>query len=209
MDRFSQSTFDRMAAISLSNSREQFLATKAQYETSVKAPFVELLAELAKTFGGTPKVFRPNRDIRFSTDKRPYKTNITGFLEGAESAGYVELSMDGLMAATGYYQMAKDQLGRFRAALTSDESVSLGAELRDLMEITGATGEGLKTVPRGVPKDHLNADLLRLTSITYSATLPPELVMGGDFREFVEQAWTRAMPLNRWLNEHVGPSLEL
>jgi uncharacterized protein (TIGR02453 family) len=204
MQRFTQATFDWMAAIALNNSREQFLATKAQYEGSVKAPFVELLAELSKSFGGTPKVFRPNRDIRFSTDKRPYKTNISGFLEGAESAGYVELSMDGLMAATGYYQMTKDQLERFRAALTSEDSASLGAELRELMHRIGARGDGLKTVPRGIAKDHPNADLLGFTSITYAATLPPEQVVEADVRAFVEQAWTRARPLNQWLDERVG-----
>ena len=208
MQRFTQATFDWMAAITLNNSREQFLATKAQYEGSVKSPFVEFLTELSTLFGGKPKVFRPNRDIRFSADKRPYKTKFSGFLEGAESAAYLELSMDGLMAATGYYQMAKDQLAKYREALTSEEGETLGAELRNLISQTAATGEGLKTVPRGVPKDHPNADLLRLTSITYSTTLPPEQVVEADVREFVVQAWTRAIPLNRWLNEHVGPSLE-
>ena len=57
------------------NSREYWLANKAVYDRDVKSPMEELLAELADEFGGS-KIFRPNRDVRFSSDKSPYKTTI-------------------------------------------------------------------------------------------------------------------------------------
>ena len=209
MAKFSQTTFDWMAAISLNNSREAFLNLKPQYEESVKLPFVELLTGLSAKFGGTPKVFRPNRDIRFSADKRPYKTNISGFLDGAEFSYYLDLSMDGMMAATGYYQMAKDQLDRYRTALTSDMGEELGEELRSIIAKTNASGEGLKTVPRGIPKDHVNADLLRFTSITCSSILIPERVIDSSVQDFAAQLWNQSADLNRWLFTHVGPSQEV
>jgi uncharacterized protein (TIGR02453 family) len=204
VSEFSEATFDWMMAITLNNSREQFLASKAQYEESVKGPFVELLTSLSGTFGGTPKVFRPNRDIRFSKDKRPYKSNVSGYLEGTDATYYLDLSADGLMAATGYYQMGKDQLARYRAALTPEA----GDELREIIRVSGASGEGLKTVPRGIPKDHPCADLLRFTSLTNSETLSADEVVGADLRGFATRVWTRAAPLNQWLNDHVGPSSE-
>jgi hypothetical protein len=206
MNSFSEATFDWMAAMSLDNSRAQFLATKMQYEECVRQPFIELLNGLTKDFGGTVKVFRPNRDVRFSANKQPYKTNVSGYLSDAGATYYLDLSLDGLMAATGYYQMAKDQLARYRAVLTSDDFVGTGNNLRELFSLTAAEGEGLKTVPRGVPRDPPNADLLRLTSITCSATLPAENVLGADLPGFVTRVWKRAEPLNNWLAVNVGPS---
>src|SRR3954451_9103578 len=61
------------------NSREYWLTHKAVYDEAVRAPMEELLAELADEFGES-KIFRPNRDVRFSADKSPYKTNIAATL---------------------------------------------------------------------------------------------------------------------------------
>ena len=52
----------------------------------------ELLAELATEFG-PGRVFRPYRDVRFSKDKAPYKTNIAAMIG---DVGYVSLSSEGL-----------------------------------------------------------------------------------------------------------------
>jgi len=49
----------------------------------VLSPMKAIPAELAPEFGDG-KVFRPNRDVRFSTDKSPYKTHI-GFTCGTQS----------------------------------------------------------------------------------------------------------------------------
>ena len=208
MISFRQEAFDWMAAISLNNSREQFVSSKSEYEEFVREPFTRLLGELSNEFGGAPKIFRPNRDVRFSADKNPYKTNISGFLEGAESTFYLDLSLEGLMAATGFYQMAKDQLVRSRAVLSGEDSLGLGNELREIIESTGAKGDGLKTVPRGIPRDHPNADLLRYTSLTCSATVLADAVIGSNLVPFASEIWNRARPLNQWLDHHVGPSLE-
>src|SRR4051812_47820766 len=54
------------------NSRAFFTAHKDVYERDVRAPF-EALGELVAEEFGPLKVFRPNRDVRFSKDKSPYK----------------------------------------------------------------------------------------------------------------------------------------
>src|SRR5260370_12847060 len=72
----------------------------------------ELLDELAPAFG-EPKIFRPYRDVRFSKDKSPYKTNI-GAVVGD---GYIQLSASGLAAGTWMFGMAPDQLDRDRLSL--------------------------------------------------------------------------------------------
>ena len=46
----------------------------------MRAPLEYLLDDLADEFG-EGKVFRPNRDVRFSKDKSPYKTNAAAVIE--------------------------------------------------------------------------------------------------------------------------------
>ena len=78
-------------ALEADNSKTFWHAHKSIYEQEVRRPMEELLDELAKEFG-EGKIFRPNRDIRFSADKSPYKTNIAGTLS---KGGYVSLSAEG------------------------------------------------------------------------------------------------------------------
>ena len=107
---------------------------------------------------GTFHLYRPYNDMRFAKGRPPYKTHQGAFTRGLEGGGhYVQISADGLMAAAGYYVMAKDQLDRFRHAVDDPD---LGVEIADLAD--GLVGSGywmgahetLKTAPRGFPKDH-------------------------------------------------------
>ena len=101
------------------NNKAFFEAHRKQYENEVKAPMLALLADLAPEFGPPHRVSRPNRDIRFSADKSPYKLNIYADLD---SGGYVALDADGLVAAGGRYMVDDAQLNRLRGAVAADRS---------------------------------------------------------------------------------------
>ena len=95
------------------NTRTYWQANKPIYEQSVKAPMMSLLDELADF--GPYHVFRPHKDVRFSKDKTPYKDHIGAYGESQGGAGfYVQFSATGMLAGTGYYHMAGDQLDRYR-----------------------------------------------------------------------------------------------
>ena len=66
------------------NSKDYFTAHRDFYDESVRGQMEALLTELSETFGGEVKMFRQNRDVRFSPDKSPYKTNTYGVLHGTE-----------------------------------------------------------------------------------------------------------------------------
>ena len=142
------------------NSKTYWQDHKADYERLVLQPMSDLLEDLAPEFGDG-KIFRPYRDVRFSRDKSPYKTNIAATLS---EGGYISFSADGLGAGSGYYMMASDQLDRFRRCVDDDRT---GKELEKLVktlekakiEVTGH--DSLKTAPKGYPKDHPRIDLLR------------------------------------------------
>lgn len=193
------------------NTRDFWLAHKDIYDGNVRAPFAAL-ADLAADEFGALKVFRPNRDTRFSTDKSPYKTRCYGIGEGPHhESNYVEISADGLTIGSGYWMMARDQLARYRAAV-DDEGT--GSELTSIVAALRAAkldleGHALKTAPRGFPRDHPRVELLRLSSVAAVRRFGrPRWVSTAGAAERIFTAWRAAAPLNAWLGTHVGPSTE-
>ncbi|MFJ9695714.1 DUF2461 domain-containing protein [Kitasatospora sp. NPDC101183] len=188
------------------NSKTFWHAHKGQYDDLVRAPMEALLAELEPEFG-PGKVFRPNRDVRFSADKAPYKTQIGATLE---SGGYIQFSADGLACANGFYHLAADQLDRYRAAVAEDVS---GAELERViaaLEEQGPTVHGrdsLKSAPRGYSKDHPRIALLRHKGLVAWQEWEPAKWLGTPAASTRITTFLHAsQPLRDWLDGHVGPS---
>ncbi|HTW97205.1 MAG TPA: DUF2461 domain-containing protein [Acidimicrobiales bacterium] len=186
------------------NSKSFWQAHNGEYERFVRAPMDQLLAELEPEFGPC-KVFRPYRDVRFSKDKSPYKTNIAATV-GA--AGYVSLSASGLGSGSGMYQMAADQLERYRRAVdataSGEQLAAITAEIARL-GYECAPHDSLKTAPRGYAKDHPRIELLRGKGIILWRTWPAAAWLGtSKAKDRVVGALRAAVPLNAWLAEHVG-----
>src|SRR5438874_5534919 len=105
------------------NSREYFTRSRQFFDQSIRGQMEALLSELSGKFGGEVRMFRQNRDIRFSPDKSPYKTNTYGVIHGPGIGAqglYASISADGLVAGSGYHAMARDQLDRYRDAVADD-----------------------------------------------------------------------------------------
>jgi uncharacterized protein (TIGR02453 family) len=187
------------------NSKAFWQRNKATYEQIVRAPMEALLVELEPEFG-EGRIFRPYRDVRFSADKSPYKTNI-GAMVGE---GYIQLNAEGLAAGSGMWEMAPDQLERYRAAVDDQRS---GAKLehvvrdaRDAKLEVVAHGE-LKTAPRGYAKDHPRIELLRYKGIvTWRSWTPAAWLGTAKAKGRIEEFLRASKPLNDWLRTHVGPS---
>lgn len=184
------------------NSKAYWQAHKAVYDHSVKGPMLELLAELEPEFGAG-RIFRPFRDVRFSADKTPYKTNIAAELPG----GYVSMSADELFCGGGLYMPAPDALARYRAAVLDD---TWGEELAGIVARLRAQGydvtahEVLKTAPKGVDKDHPRIELLRHKGLVMTRTWPVGAWLGTrKAKDRVVAVLTDAKPLYAWLDAHV------
>ncbi len=193
------------------NNRAFWTAHRDVYERDVKAPFLALSELVAEAFGPL-RVFRPNRDVRFSKDKAPYKTRCYAVTEGeGGEAYYVEISTRGLVVATGYWMMANDQLDRYRRAVDDDRAgTSLQRIVADLRaRALAIEAHGLKTAPRGYARDHPRVELLRHKSMAAMRTFPPAgWLATGAAAERIVDVWRTARPLNDWLAAHVGPSTE-
>jgi uncharacterized protein (TIGR02453 family) len=173
-----------------------------------------MLDELAGELGGWVKVFRQHRDVRFSADKSPYKTTTYGVIADrpdGEASLYAQLSSGGLFAGTGYYQLAADQLSRFREAILNDHT---GPELERILDTVRDAGletwgEALKTAPRGFPRDHPRITLLRHKLLIAGRRLEPRSRSGlprDTTLAFTRDTWAACTPMTAWLDEHVGVS---
>jgi uncharacterized protein (TIGR02453 family) len=192
------------------NSKSYWTEHRAMYEQAVKGPMNELSAAIEDEFGPL-RIFRPYRDVRFSKDRSPYKTNIGAVTEGeGGEIYYVQLSSEGLLVGTGFFHMATDQLERHRAALDDEE---LGRYVEALVEKLESAGYGigsigeLKTAPRGYRRDHPRVRLLRMKGLTAWRTFEPAPWFSTPAAlDRVTKTWRGGAALNKWLCTHVGTS---
>ncbi len=190
------------------NSKAWFDAHRDVYEDAVRDPLERLMAEAAPVYGPT-KVFRPNRDVRFSKDKSPYKTTAAAYA-GDLGLVYVALDPRGLHVGGGLYEPSRDQLARARQAIAEhpEAGAALAAALDDLVA-AGFTiaGPSLRTAPRGFPKDHPRIAMLRLQRYAALRRVDPgpDVHDPSRCREVVFGAWRQLEPLLGWLRSHVGP----
>jgi uncharacterized protein (TIGR02453 family) len=192
--------------LEVENTKAYWERHKGEYTDLVRAPMEALLAELEPDWG-EGRIFRPYRDVRFSKDRSPYKTAIGATVGGT---GYVQLDARGLAAGAGMWDMASDQLERYRAAVADDRS---GPDLeRRVAELRagGVTVEArdrLKTAPRGYPKDHPRIELLRYKGLTAWQEWPAAAWLGtAKAKDRVIAFFERSRPIVAWLGDHVGPS---
>lgn len=191
------------------NTKTYWTDHKDEWEREVHAPMLALVAALADEFGEA-KLFRPNRDIRFSADKSPYKTHQGAFAATPGGAGYyVQISATGLRAGGGFRAHDPAQTARLRAAIDAGPP---GAELESLLESLrrkrfDVLGERVKTTPRGYAADHPHIELLRHKEVMVIRDFGDPAWLGTkQALAKVRDAWRSVRPLNDWVEAHVGPT---
>ncbi|WP_369141041.1 DUF2461 domain-containing protein [Modestobacter versicolor] len=191
------------------NSKTYWAEHRALYEAHVRGPVQALADELAPEFG-TPKLFRPYRDVRFSHDKTPYKTHQGAVLHldgrGLGSV-YVQVSADGLRVSGGCWRLQPDQVERYRRAVDDDlQGPRLAAEVDGLRRRGWSIdGDRLVRTPRGYAADHPRLSLLQHKVLHASQQWEPaDWLQTRTALERVRDAWRQVTKLNQWLADNVG-----
>jgi uncharacterized protein (TIGR02453 family) len=188
------------------NSKVFWTAHKHIYDEQVRIPLQELAAELADEFGPA-KFFRPYRDVRFAKDKTPYKNHQGVYF--SQSRRYLQISAAGMYVSGGIYEMASDQVDRYRRAVAEDLS---GRSLQAALTAAGRAtltlgGEQLTRVPTGYLKEHPRADLLRHKSVYATREFgSPDWLQTTRAKAEILKAWRGMQPLIDWLDKYVGAS---
>lgn len=204
--------FEFFTELQADNSKAFWQANKDRHEHDVRTPMRSLLAELSDEFGPL-RLFRPNRDVRFSTDKSPYKL-WTGATSEAQAVGgigyYLEISAKGVVTGYGAMLLASDQLRRYRAAIDDERS---GAEFEELIDVLAARSlpvshgaeDPLKTAPRGYPADHPRIHHLRWKGAAVIQEWERDDWMHTpQTLDAIRSAWHGAEPLKTWFETYLS-----
>ncbi|WP_347350634.1 DUF2461 domain-containing protein [Intrasporangium sp.] len=198
---------DFYAALEKDNSRQFWLAHRDTYDRAVHDPMTALLHLLEGEFG-PGKAFRPYRNLRYSRDKTPYKTN-QGIFVGAAgpfTGWYAEVSAEGFRLGGGFYHPDGAALAAYRTAVAGPSGAALAGMVADLTDSGWELNdEALRTAPRGVPRDHPRIALLRHRTLTVMRWIAdPAVVETPRLAEQVRERWREVRPLVEWLAAVVG-----
>lgn len=215
---FPEAGFDFLRELKENNQRDWFQPRKDVYETAVKTPMTDLVeamnaefARFAPEYITEPKraMHRVYRDVRFSKNKDPYKTNSSASFhvsaEDKESmAGYYfSVSPFQIELAGGVYMPQPDQLLAIRNRIASefDDWTAL-VENKGRKKIAGAlTGDSLTRPPKGFPKDHPADFWIRKKQWLYWDTaLDPALALNPKFIKEISRRFEAMYPVIQFLN---------
>lgn len=198
------------------NNKEWFDENRKRYEESRKKVLflTELINQEIAKFDPeigikNPKdcVFRIFRDVRFSNDKTPYKTNMGSFIakDGRKSisAGYyIHIEPGASFVGGGAYCPPADALKAFRTEIFdhSHEFKSIIFSPSFLKIYPDMYDDKLKTAPKGFPKDFPEIDLLKYKSYAFTSKIDDSMVTGSQYVEQIVTAFKELYPANRFLN---------
>ena len=202
------------------NERSWFEEHKERYLRDVRDPLLAFIAALdapltkispyvvvdPRPVGGS--LIRIYRDVRFSKDKRPYKTWAAmrfPHLEGREVPApgyYLHLEPGRIFMAGGMWHAESQALGRIRDAIVDDPTGWKKASRGRGFELD--EGDRLKRAPRGYDPEHPLVEDLKLKGFTTSTSFTRKEVCAPDFSRRFARACKRASPLMEFLSGAVG-----
>jgi len=226
---FRPAAFRFLRDLARNNEKAWFEANRDVYEREVRDPMRLLVETLDAKLGsiaaeivGDPKrsMFRIHRDVRFSKNKSPYKTNAGAWFyhrdagrkvgrvgEGGGAGFYFHIDPTTCFMAGGIWMPARPALLRIREATAAQPTA--------LARLTSAPGfrrrfDGLSAeaklgrVPRDFPPDHPAAEWLKLQSFTATASIEPSVVTSPRLVDRLCRDFALLVPLVRWLNRVLG-----
>ncbi|HOK24982.1 MAG TPA: DUF2461 domain-containing protein [Bacteroidales bacterium] len=214
-----KNTVEFLKALALNNNRDWFEAHRVNYETSRKnfeafvQAFIDRITEFDPVLKGLEAkscIFRINRDIRFSNDKSPYKTNFGALIiRGGRKnihrfAGYyIHLEPGEYMIAGGAYLPPPEWLAAIREKIAEKPEEFLKIiENKDFKKYFGELDdEKLKSAPRGFSPDHPYIELLKFKSYTVVNYISEKKVLSPDYLDYAVKVAEVLKPFNDFFNE--------
>jgi uncharacterized protein (TIGR02453 family) len=199
---YTRETLKFLADLEKHNERAWFEPNKPRYEALVKEPSMRLIADVGSKLDMDGKLMRVYRDVRFSKDKSPYKTNVgigfhpRGVPKGPLVAGlYLHVSPKESFIATGVWQPEPALLAKIRDAIVARPAAWKAARKVGLDDDV----EGLKRAPKGFDPEHPFVEDLKRKSFTASVPLTAKQTTSGELPKLMIAAEKRMRPLNEFL----------
>ena len=205
------------------NQRDWFEANRDRYEKT-RNDFLTLtgwlIDEIRKFDDEIPLLqpkdcmFRIFRDVRFSNDKRPFKSNYGSYIaRGGRKSGfagyYVHVSPEEYFLAGGIYMPTPEQLQSIRQEIYYHPEGYLKELEKEPFKSTFNQHyfDALKTAPKGYPKDWEYVELIKNRSYGFGHHLTEREVLSADFREKCISCFKIMQPMNRYLNRAIDENI--
>ena len=204
-----------LVELGLNNDRSWFQPRKARYEALLKEPLEALCEELDEELRARDvplradrlrSPFRIYRDVRFSKDKAPYKTNVgasfpwTG--EGGGVGGYFHLAPGEAFTGGGMYHPSPARLAAWRTAVVTGRD-RVHAVLEDPRFVvtygTVSAESALKRAPAGFDPADPDIDLLKLKDVVFGRDLSDEDVASPALPALLADTLAASIPVMRFL----------
>jgi uncharacterized protein (TIGR02453 family) len=215
-----QTTIDFLNDIAANNNKPWFDAHKAQYEAA-KSDFESFIgAVLRKMTVVEPSfeaiaakdcIMRIYRDVRFSKDKSPYKSNFAAVLskDGRKMQGaayYVHLEPEKCFVGGGIWQPEPTALKKIRQEIDYNFNEFLGivTEAAFVQNFGEMEGERLKSVPKEYNADNLAAHYLKFKSFTFGRKFSNSEITGENSTQAVSDSFTTLKPFIDFLNRAIA-----
>lgn len=209
---FTLNTFALLQGLERNSNRDWYSANKDAIKASCTVPFSAMLEQVTnrligeplQLMGGPETTFRMNRDVRFSKDKSPYKTSVSGMLTRsgtrADMAGmsFIQLDAQGGFAAGGFYRLPTPELAKIRQRIL-DNADEFSEILTALEESGNALSDmdQLTRMPKGFTQHdgHIHADHIKRKGFVVRRTFAPSDWLDGDITAKVSDLVREATPL--------------
>lgn len=199
-----------LSGLTKNNSKEWMDIHKTDYQTA-RQSFIDLVQyAIDQTSVFDPEIageeakkciFRLNRDVRFSNNKDPYKTNFGGSItKGGRKSGnpgyYIHIMPGNNFVGGGLYQPPPEPLKKIRQEIDYNAS-----ELRAIIGSKAFTsvftepyGDKVKTAPKGYSKENPNIDLIRFKSFIYMRQFSDKESQTSNFPERIIETFQTIKP---------------
>ena len=206
-----------LSNLKANNNREWFNENKPEFkghEKDIKEFFAEIQEKLRATDEiEKHKVWRIYRDVRFSKDKTPFKSNFAGsFTRASErlrGGYYLNIEPDNCMVGGGFYAPNSQDLMRIRKEFEIDDS-----EIRDILNnatfkktFGSIQGDEVKTAPKGFSKEHKAIDLIKKKQFYVMKSFTNEEMMAADFSDKVVETFKVLRPYFDYMSEVLTTNL--
>jgi uncharacterized protein (TIGR02453 family) len=220
MEQIKRSTIEFLSKLKNNNEKDWFDLNRKLYNDARTNfdSFIQSLINDITVFDPIIKglearscIYRINRDIRFSNDKSPYKTNLGAFIvrggkkNGNKFAGYyIHIEPDNSMIAGGAYMPPAPWLSAIREKINDnpEELLKITKE-KDFQKYFGKIeGDKLKTAPKGYPPDHPYIDLLKFKSYLVVNEVTDANILQKNYFDHVINVTHAIKPFNDFLNDY-------
>lgn len=214
MTQIDKSTYKFLKDLRKNNDRPWFEKNKDKYTAmhqNMIAFAEDMMQELGKSdklvpMTGKKSLFRIYRDVRFSKDKTPYKSNMGGGMkrdtQWLRGGYYYQVEPGNTFIAMGFWNPNTEDIKLIRDNIAQDDKplrkILNSKKIKDTFTFSGAQ---LKTAPRGFDKDHSAVDLLRYKQMILSRTFTDKEGMDKNFLKECVKTFKASRPFLNYMSE--------